>query len=319
MGDEEIGMKSSFHFSMMKFFLSFQKSGSLPQYKTSALRGGMGQMLLRVFCVCPERQDGECQTCLCRERCIVQNIMYSPFRIKPEYVTDRESAGFTLFCGDERNSVKKGDVISFEMILFGDMCSYFYPILQAFHMLGMEGLGHDRIPFTIERVENRREEAIVDGVDIHTDRILLEDSFSYVEERCQEMMPGEGKRDVRIRFVAPCEIKYHGEALKKFQPEGVMAAIYRRVRMRKMFEGIEPDDISYEIPERFQQESENRIIKRHSGRQEDDIKLRGICGWMDLYDVDEEVIDLLLQGELTGVGKNTKFGFGKYRVERVRE
>lgn len=309
----------SFHFSKFIFTLQFTETGVVPRHKTSALRGGMGQMLLRMFCVCPERLDGECQECLCRKRCIVQNIMYAPFRIKPEYVTEKESAGFTLFCGDERTSVRKGDVISFEMVLFGDMCSYFYPILQAFHMLGMEGLGHDRVPFAIEKVENRRGEAIVDGMDIHNDRILIEESSSYVEERRHEVGMGVGNQDVRVRFMSPCEIKYHGEVLKGFQPEGVIAAVDRRVRMMKMFEGIEPDDSSYEIPDRFRQESKQQIVKRHSGRQEDDIKLKGISGWMDLYYVDEEVIDLLIQGELTGVGKNTKFGFGRYRIERFME
>ena len=308
-----------FHFSKLVFKMQYQDFGSVPEFKTSALRGGMGQMLLRMFCVCPEKQEKECEICPCHGRCIVQNIMYAPFRIKPEYVTEKESAGFTLFCGDERTSVRKGDVISFEMVLFGDMVSYFYPILQAFHMLGMEGLGHDRIPFSIERVENRRGEAIVDVMDIHNGRILIEDSSSYVEERRREIVLGEEKRDLRLSFLSPCEIKYHGETLKEFQPEGVIAAIDRRIRMRGMFEGIEVEDLPYEIPEKYRQESKQQIVKRHSGRQEDDIKLSGISGWMDLYDVDEEVIDILLQGELTGLGKNTKFGFGKYYVERIHE
>lgn len=309
---------SGFHFSKLVFRLQYQKSGMVPEFKTSALRGGMGQMLLRMFCVCPERQEKECETCSCRGRCIVQNIMYAPFRTRPEYVTEKESAGFTLFCGNERNLVRKGDVISFEMVLFGDMVAYFYPILQAFHMLGMEGLGHDRIPFSIERVENRHGEAIVDGMDIHNDRILIEDSSSYVEERRHETGLEEN-RDLRLCFLSPCEIKYRGEALREFQPEGVIAAIDRRVRMRSMFEGIEADDISYDIPSRFRQKCVQQVVKRHSGRQEDDIKLRGISGWMDIYDVDDKAIDLLIQGELTGIGKNTKFGFGKYYVERIHE
>ena len=233
-----------FHFSKLTFVIVFNKSGNVPEFKSSAFRGGIGQMLLRIFCVCPEKQESECEKCMCRGRCIVQNIMYAPFRIKPVYVTEKESAGFTLYCGDARPSVKKCDRIALEMVLFGDMISFFYPILQAIHMLGMEGLGHDRIPFSVERVENRHGDAIVDGMDIHNDRILLEDSVEYLQSRRNELGLGDETESIRIDFSAPCEIKHHGNTMKRFEPEAVLAAVERRARMYSMFEGVDPGNLS---------------------------------------------------------------------------
>ena len=43
----------------LKFTLMIQKNGILPKFKTSALRGGMGQMLLKQNCI----RDERCECC----------------------------------------------------------------------------------------------------------------------------------------------------------------------------------------------------------------------------------------------------------------
>ena len=42
--------------------------------------------------------------------------------------------------------------------------------------------------------------------------------------------------------------------------------------------------------------------------------LRGIRGGMQLEKIPEDLILLLLAGEVTHIGKNTSFGFGRYRL-----
>ncbi len=45
----------------------------LPKSKTPALRGGIGEMLLRQYCV----NDRACEDCEYTRTCLVQRVMYS--------------------------------------------------------------------------------------------------------------------------------------------------------------------------------------------------------------------------------------------------
>ena len=40
--------------------------------------------------------------------------------------------------------------------------------------------------------------------------------------------------------------------------------------------------------------------------------LKGIVGEIDLADISDEMLELLLAGELIHIGKNTSFGFGRF-------
>lgn len=272
-------------------------------------------MLLRMFCVCQDKQAVECEGCLCRRRCIVQNIMYAPFKIKPDFVTEGESAGFRIYCGDKKQYVREGDNLSFEMILFGDMMAYFNPILQAVHALGIEGLGREHVPFSIETVYNQLGDKIVDGMDVHVEYLLLESIDDFVRKRKAELKNCD---TIRLSFNAPCDIRFHGQMQREFSPKPILQAAYRRLYMASLFEGIDiervwdsdnADAITYE------QSSKRMGLKRYSGRKEEKINLYGITGWIDMQNVSEEAMEVLLVGELTGIGKNIKFGMGNYRVE----
>lgn len=67
-------------------------------------------------------------------------------------------------------------------------------------------------------------------------------------------------------------------------------------------------------PQSVSQTVAHREVTRYSSTQESRIKLRGITGEMLLDDMPEECLEWLLAGELTHIGKNTSFGFGKYTL-----
>ena len=74
----------------------------MPVNKTSALRGGMGEMLLSEHCIYPA--DRKCADCSFETECLVRRIMYSKFDIRPEFVTTGESIGYVISCEDYRTS-----------------------------------------------------------------------------------------------------------------------------------------------------------------------------------------------------------------------
>ena len=54
------------------------------------------------------------------------------------------------------------------------------------------------------------------------------------------------------------------------------------------------------------------IVKNH--RKQEKMLLRGIKGFIETEPIKEELLQLLLAGELLHIGKNTSFGFGQYKI-----
>ena len=233
----------------LHFILEMQEDCVLSANKASALRGGMGQMLLRSSCV----QDRECEKCIFSEECLVQRIMYSPFDIKPPFVTKGESIGFHLECENYQREFSAGDSLEFQLTLFGKTIVYFYQILQAFYMLGQEGLGEGRARYLVSGVTNTNREVIVDGTMIY---------------------------------------------------------------MFDCFAGIEADqmDLTGRIPAMAGQKSWPSKVRRHSTTHDRDIVLRGIKGYLDFEEIEPDLRRLLYAGEILHIGKNTRFGFGRYTM-----
>lgn len=78
----------------LHFTILFTEDSILPVYKASALRGGIGEMLLRANCI----RDRACDSCDFESECIVCRTMYSKFDLKPAYVTSGDSIGYVLEC-----------------------------------------------------------------------------------------------------------------------------------------------------------------------------------------------------------------------------
>ena len=51
----------------------------LPKYKASALRGGMGEMMLRANCI----RDRKCDSCDFRSECLAQRALYPALKKLP--------------------------------------------------------------------------------------------------------------------------------------------------------------------------------------------------------------------------------------------
>ena len=85
-----------------------------------------------------------------------------------------------------------------------------------------------------------------------------------------------------------------------------------------MLEAFESHDVQkwyesdYVLPILIQQTTRPISVKRFSNRKESAMFLKGIVGEIDLADISDEMLELLLAGELIHIGKNTSFGFGRF-------
>ena len=300
-------------FVKLHFMVQFIKDCILPKNKVSALRGGMGEMLLQMNCI----RDRDCDSCDFRKDCLVQKIMYSEMEIPSKYKTAGESVGYIIECEDYHEFFSAGTEMPFNLVLFGKTILYFNQILNAFYSLGHIGIGKDKARYEVVSVTNTQKKPILQNNDILMQNYAISTVRNYVEYRRKQI---ENKGTYRIKFKSPTAIKYQGEELKEFQMTALVESLKRRVYTLDCFEGIESsilDLISDDIPDIISQNSRQISVKRYSFHKNSSMYLRGIEGEIIITELPEKWIDLLIAGELIHVGKNTSFGFGRFRIEPV--
>ncbi len=287
----------------------------LPREKVSALRGGMGEMLLRANCV----RDRDCKRCDLESECIVRRTMYSRYEIIPHFVKTDDSIGYILECEDQRKSFCAGDLLEFDMILFGRTLVYFNQYMQAFFALGREGIGKEHSRFEVVSVTNTKRERLFSEGMIYMEDYKIQTIGDYVEYRMGQIRK-KGCRN-RLVFRTPLTLKYQGGFQETFHMGAIWNAIRRRIYMLECYEGILRDIYTISecsedgpIPDIVRQDHTCVNVKRYSSTQGRRMWLAGIKGYVELDMIPEAMLPILLAGELTHIGKNTSFGFGRYKV-----
>lgn len=296
----------------LRFYAEMLEDTVLPITKTSALRGGMGEMLLRQNCV----RDRNCDACMFMKACPVNHTLYTYMEKKPDYVTGKESVGYLIECSDRSEFFEKGSRLVFHLILFGESIVYFNLYLQAFCQLGMIGIGKNKSRFQITEVRNTEGEKIVTGnkVDMRNYKICMLNN--YIAKRKEELGFSEGR--YTLVFTTPLSMRYQKKYMDQFYPEALLQGAARRIQMLNYFIGKEaklPEFAQY--PAIRSQSIKKESMKRYSSTHDARTELWGISGRIELRDVPEECIDYLIAGEITHIGKNTSFGFGKYYLSSM--
>ena len=297
----------------LHFELEILRDGRLPRHKSSALRGGMGQMLLMSNCI----RDKNCDKCDFEEDCLVRRMMYPKMEIRPKFMTQQDSEGYILECENHDEVFSAGDTLDFNLLLLGRTIVYFHQFLQAFYYLGMQGLGNERVPFRVHHVTNTTRELIVEGSDIYMENFHILKLADYVSYRLGKAIIHDSNTLV---FHSPLTMKYKGDFQEKLDPEAILAAVERRLYILNCFEGKRENEdyarvqIQGHIPAFAGQQARIVKIPRYSGTQNKKVSFQGIRGYCILSEVDDVARTLLIAGELIHIGKNTSFGFGRYTL-----
>lgn len=308
---EKQQMTMEIPFIRLRFRAELLEDVYLPRTKTAALRGGMGEMLLRQNCVA----DQNCDKCRFSEVCVVQHTFYTPMKKKPPYMTGAESVGYLIECTDGKTEFKKMDCFYFYLILFGDSIAFFNQYLQAFYQLGMLGLGKYHGRFQITEVCNAKGERIVSRREVDMSRYRISTVNDYVRERKAQLIGGQ--KSWTLRFLTPLCMKHRQTFLREFDGEALVKGAARRLQMLNYYIGEEaaaPELDGY--PQIVRQTIRQEYVKRYSGTQDSRMTLKGITGEAVFERIAEDCLDYLIAGELIHMGKNTSFGFGKYMIER---
>ena len=268
--DKELQQALQVHYIKLHFKIMMQENTTLPENKVSALRGGIGEMLLRSNCI----QNRECDKCDFCSECIVQRTMYSQFDKKPRFVTTGESVGYVLECENNQREFSKGEELNFQLILLGKTVVYFNLFLQAIHALGMNGFGKNSSHFQIISVTNTQKEPILDGMNIYMERYQVQRLKDYVDYRLKTQK--DVMKSGKLIFCTPLTVKYHGEFLTEFNMEAIIRGIKRRIYMLDCFEGIDGEeafDKNYVLPEIKKQRVNRAGVRRFSSRRQSSMYL----------------------------------------------
>ena len=303
-------------FVKVRFRITFNENSLLPKDKVSAIRGGIGEMLLRTNCV----RDRHCENCDFGTECIVQKTMYSKFEIKPAFVTTGGSAGYVLECENQQESFKAGEKLDFYLILFGKAIVYFYQLYQAVSMLGsQEGIGKYHARFLVTEIKNMEGENILKASKLDMDNYVVHMVYDYILFKKARLPALTKKNEVMMFFDTPLTLKYQKSFLGEFRMDALLNAIKRRIYIVDCYEGIDLDFLHWGengiIPEIICQDHYLTGIHRYSSRKDEKMVLRGIKGYAVLTGISDDVFTLLLAGELIHIGKNTSFGFGRFHLK----
>ncbi len=298
----------------LHFTVALLEDTKLPIYKVSALRGGMGEMLLRANCIC----DRNCERCDFEPECIVHKTLYSKYNLRPKFVTAKDSIGYILECEDDRETFRGGDLLRFNLILFGKAIVYFNQYIGAFLALGKEGVGKGHSKFQIISItDTRGKQFLIEGFKDRKQHQLYT-LGEYGSYRAKQIQENYSKH--RITFQSPVTLKHQNEFQNVFQMETIWEAVLRRIYMLECFEGMDCsiyDCMNLEgnkMPVIEEQVCKDVFVTRYSSTQNKKMALWGVKGYAELGHMPDELLLVLAVGELTHIGKNTSFGFGKYKL-----
>lgn len=299
----------------LTFKIGFLEDTELPMNKVSALRGGLGEMLLRQNCI----RLRKCADCDFESECIVRRTMYSQYDIQPEFATGNDSIGYVLECENYDEMFSEGSTLFFYLILFGKTIVYLNQYLQAFYALGQEGIGKRHSRYNILGVYNEWKDPVVQGTMVYKDNYRVSTLKQYVQGRMDKVRATD---QVVLHFQTATSIKYRGNFIEEFIPEAVIESIVRRIYMLDCFEGKDIPEMNrnqYMMPELLEQKSRHIYVNRYSSTAQKKMVLNGIRGWMKIRGVSEELLQIILASEIMHCGKNTSFGFGRIYVEGENE
>ncbi|MDD7388781.1 MAG: CRISPR system precrRNA processing endoribonuclease RAMP protein Cas6 [Lachnospiraceae bacterium] len=296
----------------------------LPRNKASALRGGVGQMMILQNCILPSasRTDEDCRRCSCSEECLVQRFLYTPMSVQPSFSADKLSMGYLFECENYYEEFAEGDTFEFQVILLGKSRVYLNLLLQAVWALGQHGLGKDKGRFYVVGIRNSKREDILcedgGGMQIRKDRCVSETFVGYARFRMKQLQKN-GCRSV-MKFQTETDIRFRKQRMEEFNMQAIVESLARRIYLFNCFEGTEMDldlfieEMTQELPRICYQDVSRIQVRRFSSRQMSSMKLGGIKGEVWLDEIPEQLLPWLLAGEVMHIGKNTSFGFGRYRV-----
>jgi len=294
----------------------------LPRYKGSTLRGGFGSTFRKIACVC---RDEECKSCLLKPNCPYAYIFETSPPENTQVLSQYESITKPFVLQppmDFKTNYQKGEILAFNLVLFGKAIAYLPYFILAFKELGDAGIGKFRRPFSLERIvaENpfiAQEEEIYS----QSEGKVLNSDLSVNKCDLLANLQNGSINEINIEYQTMTKIKSGDIFVRHIEFHMLIRALLRRLSSVYYFHhGLEwkidfPGLIKKaEQVERVLDHTRWEDWERYSSRQDAKIKMGGVVGKVIYKGELSEFLPILKLGELLHVGKSSTFGMGRYKI-----
>ncbi len=285
------------------------------RFTGSLIRGALGAALHRRVCI---RQGSPCRGCPHFDRCLYP--LHFERAEEGSFLSNRGGLPHP-FALSPPEQLSAGP-LTFDLKLFFPPAEQLPQILAAIVEAGRAGLGRERIPFAVTRIDSlgasgHREEAVFEeGGDLAPERTRFISGQSFFDPP-----PDGGSCDLRLQLLTPLRMKEGGRLRPGFPFERLVRAALRRLTAlgslcRQEWPQRWPDLL--EAARRVETVSERlRWLdwSRYSIRQGMGMRLGGSVGEVIYRRAPAGFLPLLRAAAFAQLGKNVTFGLGCVHVE----
>ncbi len=303
-------MRIELPYKRFRFLLDTNGRNVISRFPEATLRGGFGYTLRSLVCTTTGKA---CRECLLRHNCAYAFLFEtSPPPDAPRLrKVDAVPRPFMLRAGES------GSEPRVDITLIGKATGYLPYFIYTLNKLGRRGLGKERTPYRITAVRTDTETMVYPLADDQVSSDIAPDRL-----RIEPGGPSDGS--LTLELVSPTVIRRNGRVLSDIDAYSFIATLLRRVTNLAAFFGDPPaadiDPTPYlDAARGLRWETRLRPVQRSrfSTRQHRTIDYSGMVGTIRMQGDVGTLAPLLEAGEVVGVGKNTVFGGGAYRIERA--
>ncbi|MBN2717697.1 MAG: CRISPR system precrRNA processing endoribonuclease RAMP protein Cas6 [Deltaproteobacteria bacterium] len=308
-------------FTKLRVEISPKTDTQLPRFLGSTLRGSLGWGLKRVTCAL---KNEACATCILNKRCAYALLFETPPKDSGGALDGQQRIPHPLILelpNDNPGVWKAGTPLVFHLIIIGSAIDHFLHLVAALYELCDGGLGKDRVPFELGRIDEvvNANGTVVPLWSGHERKQINTPGSRTYSSFVPQTNPANG---VTIHFKSVTRLISNGAFEVPIRPVTLVKNILLRSDALQSVYCATP--INVNVPEAIALAEQIEVandaqhastIRRWSNRQKKHVTLHGAKGKSEWKgEAVRHLWPLLRLGEIIHVGKATIFGLGKYEI-----
>jgi hypothetical protein len=293
----------------------------LYEYNGSAYRGCLSETLRRLFCT---TSYSECNLCPKRFDCPHAVVIHSFTPLEDALASKYPYSPNPYLIVPEPNSpsvIKKGSTFGFDFVMIGDKASYVRPLIEAFHQMGMTGIGRKRGKYRLIAVQclhpdlsykslsDNQEPPTVTLKDLPHPTVNRYLTLDF-ETNLRLMVPGVGAMKQKK---VPLEIVPDFSLLMTRLVDRMLNVAYFHCGAPNTPVSKKWDDVWKDVEVTNHSLTFHQWV-RHSGTQKKRLLFDGLRGSITYTGNFSPWMPVLTLGQWLHVGSSTSFGLGKYVI-----
>jgi CRISPR-associated endoribonuclease Cas6 len=312
---------SHFRFARFEFVAKALDRISLPAYKGSTFRGGLGHAFKKVVCLSKDRL---CEACLLKGKCPYSYVFETPPPSDTSKMRKYPFAPHPFVLTpplEEKREYQPGELLCFELTLVGksiDLLPYF---IYTFEELGGMGIGTGRGRYELQEIRTPGDSKEITAVYSFRDKILRHFKVTNMEDLLCSFSPIHYPTSLSLHFITPTRLKFDGRLSPSLEFHILIRNLLRRISLLSYFHCEKEFDVDFRalIEQSRDVTAEEKDLlwfdwQRYSQRQETRMAMGGFMGSVTFRGDFKDFLAYLLLGEQVHVGKGTSFGLGKYQL-----